>query len=369
MSESPVLSVVILGWRLADRLVRAVQAVLDQADDDVEVLVVLNGADDVVRAAVARELPHVAVVDLPVNIGFGGGSNAGAAAARGSYIAFLNDDTEVQPGWVDAMLEGAATHPDAGILASVLLNADDTIQEAGSRMLSDGSTVPIGAGLMIDEASQLLHDRLLDYGSGAAIALPAEHWRALGGFDPIYHPAYYEDVDLAFRSRLIGRPVVLVADARVRHVGRASTADRPSYQRFASEHGSQAFAERWGAVLVGAPDADAPLDQLCPVEGTLPPPGTPRSPGLDQVIELATELGALRRTAASSRDQVAWLDEEIRTLRGRLIRIDELAERIADLESRGPIGIIAWRLGIWVRRHPWWRARFRRLADAEDTTG
>lgn len=363
VARAPLVSVIMLAWRLTDELLEALGALALEADERVEVIVVLNGALPAVQEAVAREVHGATVITAPYNVGYGGGCNRGASVARGAHLVFLSDDTKVAVGWLDAMLTAVAEHPEAGLVASVLVEPDGTIQEAGSRMLSDGTTIAYGAGRILAEVPEFLHDRPIDYGSGAALMIERDLFIALGGFDPAFYPAYYEDVDLAFRARAAGRPVILAANARVTHIGRASTG-RGRYQRFASDHGLAAFLDRWSKVLDAAPRREAPITELCPVERTMPH-GVIRVSGLDEVDELSGAEGALSRALESSRLNVQWLESYLDASEANTVaatdRLAVLVDRMSELESRGPVGIVKWRVGVWIAKRPALASRFRSL--------
>jgi glycosyltransferase involved in cell wall biosynthesis len=198
-SAAPAVTVVMLAWKQPELLLRSLAALAAQADERVEVVLVLNGATPEVHEAVATRVTGAVVVIADLNIGFGGACNLGATSARGEFLVFLSDDTEVTPGWLDELLAVVRAHPEAGVVASVLLDPDGSIQEAGSRVLPDGTTLPLAAGRAVADASGFLADRPVDYGSGAAMLMPRDLFEQLGGFDPAFYPAYYEDVDLAFR--------------------------------------------------------------------------------------------------------------------------------------------------------------------------
>jgi GT2 family glycosyltransferase/glycosyltransferase involved in cell wall biosynthesis len=175
-----------------------------------------------------RVLPEVAGIRYhrnAENLGFVRGCNAAATLARGRILLLLNNDTRVLPGWLDALVDTFEHFPNAGLAGSKLLFPDGTLQEAGAIIWRDGSAWNYGRN---DDPNRpnYTHARQVDYISGASIAIPADLWRQLGGFDELFVPAYGEDSDLALRLRAAGREVWFQAQSRVIHYeGRTSGTD------------------------------------------------------------------------------------------------------------------------------------------------
>src|SRR5439155_5667321 len=111
----PRASVIILAWRNAALLRKCLRALAERLEGHTpsETIVVLNGAGDDVKA-VLDDVDGAVVVPSAVNLGFSGGNNLGASVAKGEYLVLLNDDTEVEPGWLEALVRTADANPDAG---------------------------------------------------------------------------------------------------------------------------------------------------------------------------------------------------------------------------------------------------------------
>ncbi|MGH8589673.1 MAG: glycoside hydrolase family 99-like domain-containing protein [Gammaproteobacteria bacterium] len=200
-----------------------------------------------------QRLSGVRVIALTENVGFVHACNRGAAEARGRYLVFLNNDTEVQPAWLDALHQTFADHPRAGLVGARLIHPDGTLQEAGSLIFRDASAMNFGRG---DDPERPEYNvvRDVDYCSGACVMLPTELFRQLGGFDPRYAPAYYEDGDLAFRVREAGLRVLYQPACRVRHLegGTAGTDLRVGAKRYQAIN-QVTFLKRWQATLASYP--------------------------------------------------------------------------------------------------------------------
>jgi GT2 family glycosyltransferase/glycosyltransferase involved in cell wall biosynthesis len=169
------------------------------------------------------------------NGGFIASCNACAALARGRFVVMLNNDTRVVAGWLDRLIGSFELFPKAGLVGSKMFYPDGRLQEAGGIIWRDGTAWNYGHG---DDPNrpQYCYARRADYISGCSIALPRTLWNQLGGFDAHFHPAYCEDVDLAFRVREAGFEVWFQPQSRIIHYeGKTSGTDTASgvkaYQR------------------------------------------------------------------------------------------------------------------------------------------
>jgi len=366
-TASPVISVVVLAWKQTDRLIACLSALAASADaPDFEVVLVLNGASPEVRQLVAGNVDGAHIVDIEANIGFGGGCNAGIDRARGGFVLLLNDDATVDAHLLARLFSRIDAEPDVAAVAAVLVNPDGTLQEAGSRVLDSAATVQLGAGLPLDsdDARPFLTARDIDYGSAAALLVRKTALDAIGGFDPIYEPAYFEDVDLAFRLKENGWRVVLEPSARAVHALGSSTSTDTRFRRFASDHAGTAFIERWGAVLADAPERDADPSVLVHVphaarpaaqSSAASPSATAASISAGYAAWLADALDGLEAEHADAVAHLAAEREETRQLREKVDSLNtiahELKTRLDDLEARGPVGVVKWQVGLFKLRH------------------
>lgn len=141
------------------------------------------------------------------NKGFIMNCNAAAIIAKGRFIHFLNNDTEVTSDWMSSLVAIMNRDERVGLVGSKLIYPDGRLQEAGGIIWKDGSGWNYGNG-SDKESPEFNYVREVDYVSGASILVRQKLWIELGGFDEQYSPAYCEDSDLAFRIRQAGYKVV-----------------------------------------------------------------------------------------------------------------------------------------------------------------
>jgi GT2 family glycosyltransferase len=216
-----VASIVIVAWGkrpVTEQCLASLERALgDELGTRYELVLVDNASPDDTAELFASWDDRATVVYMERNENFSGGCNAGARAASGEVVIFLNNDTDVPAGALQALAE-QAREPGVGAVGARLVYPDGTIQHGGVVWRDEGRlTLPYhlfhhapgdtpAAGAVYD----------LDAVTGACLAIPRELFFELGGFDDAYINGL-EDVDLCIKVRVAGRRIVYRGDVEIVH--------------------------------------------------------------------------------------------------------------------------------------------------------
>jgi GT2 family glycosyltransferase len=224
---SPRVTVVIPNWNGERFLDLCLSSLRKQAFKDFETVLVDNGSTDGSLRLLERDFPEVRVISMSENRGFSAAVNAGIEASEASYLALLNNDTEVDPGWLEALVRAAERHPESGLFASKLVDFHDrrVLDGAGDALRLSGLPYRLGHGER--DRGQFDLPAYVFSACGAAALYRREMLGDIGLFDEDF-VSYCEDGDLSFRAQLAGYRCLHVPGAVVYHMGSATTGSNRS---------------------------------------------------------------------------------------------------------------------------------------------
>ena len=234
-TKRPLVSVVVLTCNGLSHLEECLTSLLEQTWPEREIILVVNGSTDGSAGFVRERFGEaVRLIELGENIGYTGGNNAGLRAARGEYLAVLNDDTRTDPRWLESMVEGLERRPDCGLAACKILSyrEPEIIDNVGHLIYRDGTFR--GRGRLERDRGQYDREEEVLAPSGCALLVRKAALEKAGLFDEDFF-IYGDDADLSLRVRLAGWKAVYLPRAVVYHKYSATTGAYSPFKAFLVE--------------------------------------------------------------------------------------------------------------------------------------
>ncbi|WP_227787891.1 glycosyltransferase family 2 protein [Hymenobacter sp. BT770] len=184
----------------------------------IEIIVVDNASPSDNPDVITERYPQVKLIKSDQNLGFAGGNNRGLTEARGEYLLFLNNDTEVAPGFLEPLVQLFEHTPTAGIASPKILfyHTDNLIQYAGSRGINPWTGRSITVGYLEADRGQYNYSHPTQLADGAAMMVPRRVLEAVGPMPEAYF-LYYEELDWCETIKRAGYSCHYVAESTVHH--------------------------------------------------------------------------------------------------------------------------------------------------------
>lgn len=243
--DQPLVSIIIPVYNQWDYTYACLVSILENTSNIPYEIVIADDMSTDETTNIQSYVENVAVVRDGINRGFLLNCNNAAKVARGKFLFFLNNDTNVQQNWLSSLLELIEADSSIGMAGSKLVYPDGRQQEAGGIIWDDASGWNYGR---LDDPGKPEYNYVkdVDYISGAAILVRKDLWDLLEGFDERYVPAYFEDTDLAFEIRKLGYRVVLQPKSVIVHFeGVSHGTDTGSGIKSYQVKNKEKFLEKW----------------------------------------------------------------------------------------------------------------------------
>lgn len=219
MAMTPWVRIIIVNYNGAAVLQRCLDALSCQTMGDFEAVIVDNGSTDASLTAVRLPDRRFRWLMAGQNLGFAAGNNRGAEGGLTPWLATLNPDAFPEPAWLERLREATLCHADVGMFGSTQIDAENPQRLDGCGDVCSALGIPWRGGYRAS-ISTLPADGEAFAPCAAAALYRRDLFEAAGGFDESFF-CYLEDVDLAYRLRLMGQRCLQLSSARVHHLGSA----------------------------------------------------------------------------------------------------------------------------------------------------
>jgi GT2 family glycosyltransferase len=234
MSE-PLVYIIVLNWNGKTLILDCLKSLQKITYPNAKVLVVDNGSTDDSVVSVQEQYPAVEILALPSNLGFAKGNNAGFEFARKyhpQFVIFLNNDTIVDPGFIEPLLQPFKDDSAVGQTVPKIYYADKP-----NLIWFGGSTIYLLLGLIkhdgirCADGPRFNHAKEVDYATGCCLCMRTDDYASLNGFDESF-PMYSEDVDLSLRLKKMGRKILFIPKSKIWHKVSASVGGSFSFKKW-----------------------------------------------------------------------------------------------------------------------------------------
>lgn len=302
-SAKPVVSIIIPVYNQFNYTYECIKSIIKNTEDvPYEIIIADDNSTDITRK-IKKMIEGITVIRNRQNMRFLLNCNNAAKYAKGKYVLFLNNDTQVQENWLSSLVNLIESDNTIGMVGSKFIYPDGRLQEAGGILWKDGSAWNYGHG-QNPSLPEFNYVKEVDYISGASIMISKELWNEIGGFDERFVPAYCEDSDFAFEVRKRGYKVMYQPKSVIVHFeGVSNGTDTSVGQKAYQVTNSKKFYEKWKEVLerehfdngdnvIQARDRSSKKEMILVVDHYIPTYDKDAgSRTLDHYLQLLTHMG------------------------------------------------------------------------------
>ncbi len=251
MMETPAASIIILTYNNLDYTRQCIESIFCKTDGpDYEIILVDNASqDDTPRylRGLAEKHPNIKLILNAENEGFARGNNIGVAAASGSYLVFLNNDTLVTKGWLSKLLEHGRDSQ-VGMVGPVTNSAANESRISVDYQLKPGQDISgmeeFATRYTAEHAGETFEIDMLAF---LCVLIRREVYQEVGPLDESFGQGMFEDDDYALRLRQKGYKLLCAEDVFIHHWGSASFSRLDGFEYWQLfEANRRKFEQKWG---------------------------------------------------------------------------------------------------------------------------
>jgi GT2 family glycosyltransferase len=228
-------TIIVLAWNGMRHISKCLSSICRQVKKRSEILLIDNGSSDGTARFVRSNFSSVRVVENACNLGVSNGWNIGVKLSNGKLIHFINQDVYLRDGFLDQMRNMMNNNKNIGVAGGKLLYPGGVIIQHAGGQIELPQFLTTHRGLGESDIGLYESEMEMDYVTGAAFCIRTEVFERIGNFDPIFSPAYCEDLDFCIRARLAGFGVMYNPQAVAIHY-HSSSLGMQSYSKYYYKH-------------------------------------------------------------------------------------------------------------------------------------
>lgn len=240
--DVPRVTLVVVALGASERLNRALDSLTrHESRVGFDIVCVINphaSADGVTTRS-----PGVTIIEPDLNVGWAGGIQLARTNTHAEFLAWVQDDQRVEPGWLDALIDAADAHPKVAAFGSTMIDDDGRVAGYNAGRADPPDDVSAWNATDTTRERPLADVEEWDWVTSKGMLVRVGPFDEIHGPDPRWYPLNHVDKDYCTHVRAHGWGVALVAGARIRHEGSQSAPT--SFRQFLAERHQEIFRRAW----------------------------------------------------------------------------------------------------------------------------
>jgi GT2 family glycosyltransferase len=217
-NELPLVSIITVNYNQSEVTMELLATLRKISYPNVEIIVVDNASPSDNPDIIKEKFPEITLIKSPENLGFAGGNNLGVFQSKGKYLLFINNDTEVPPGFLEPLVEKLESDPQIGVVSPKIkfFFHPDTIQFAGYTPMNPYTMRNNLIGYRQKDDGRFDKSSEMPFAHGAAMMVPRRVMEDAGLMADIFF-LYYEEHDWFEHIKRKGYKIWYVAESEILH--------------------------------------------------------------------------------------------------------------------------------------------------------